>query len=465
MNISAQKKWNTFYNGVPAQLQKVKQVKRVATAFNTNIDAVVKISGAKITELAKSFNMQEKDINAGVNKITNGKDVLRGIIKCFINGIAEEWLCDSDNTFDWLKENIGYNRLQMGGQGGIVANAMAVLGIENVYVHTASHPKMQSEQFLGLPNLQAVDDNGTLRPAYQIDRKNDPALVHWIIEFDVGDKLTLADKEFICPKSNRFIASYDSANIELKINADFLQKLNDTGFDYMILSGFHCLSSENNGEEKIKSIVPLIKKWKADNPQSVIHLEFASTQDKKIRKALMEYLAPLADSIGFNEREALDLLEVIDINEFNAVKNQKLDARILFDILLKIKEKCQTPRAQLHFFGMYLTIQNKGYKIAPEQNKRGMMLAATIAASKAGTGSINSFDELLWAHGKGVSDVGLKELYNLAQYLDRPQLYENGICDLSEYEVIAVPTILIDKPLTLVGMGDTISSVSLIGAL
>lgn len=465
MDIIAQKKWDLFYKEVPAQLQKIKQVKRVATAFNTNIDAVVKINGAKITKLAESINLQEKDINAGATKITDGKDVLRGIIKCFINGIAEEWLCDNADTFNWLKNNIGYDRLQMGGQGGIVANAMAVLGVENVYVHTASHPKLQADQFLDLSNLLAVDDDGNLCPAHLVDRKNDIELVHWIIEFDVGDKLTLADKEFICPKSNRFIASYDLANIQLKKNPAFLQKLHKTGFDYMILSGFHSLSSENNGEYLIKETIPLLKKWKADNPQSIIHLEIASTQDVKVRKAIIEQIAPLTDSIGLNEREALDLLEIINPNQFNEVKNKKLNAPLLFDILLKIKEKCQTPRAQLHFFGMYLTMQNKGYKITPLQNKRGMMLAATIAATKAGTGSINSFDKLLWAHGKKVSDIGLKELNDLAQYLDSPQLLENGICDFSKYEIIAVPTILIDKPLTLVGMGDTISSVSLIGAL
>jgi len=33
-----------------------------------------------------------------------------------------------------------------------------------------------------------------------------------------------------------------------------------------------------------------------------------------------------------------------------------------------------------------------------------------------------------------------------------------------EIEIIAVPTIIIDNPITLVGMGDTISSISLVAA-
>jgi ADP-dependent phosphofructokinase/glucokinase len=465
MPANIKEKWNRYYDDVPLQLQKVKQVKRVAAAFNTNIDAVVKISGTRIAELAEKTGLSAENMFGGVTQISGGQDVVRGIIKCFTKGIAEEWLCNSADTFAWLSKNIGYDRLQMGGQGGIVANAMAVLGVQNVYVHTASHPKLQSEQFLNLPNLLAADDSGNLCKACEVDRKNDNPLVHWIIEFDIGDKLNIGGKEFVCPKSNRFIATYDPANMQLKKDEGFLQSLDKTGFDCMILSGYHNLTSADLGEERVKETVPLIKKWKAQNPQAIIHLELASTQDIKVRKAIADNIAPLSDSIGLNEREALDMLEIADAKEFALIKDKKLTSEILFNMVLKIKQYCQTPRVQLHFFGMYLTIQDKNFRITPQQNKCGMMLAATVAATKAGTGNIDNHASLLWAHGKGVSDKGLTELDNLARYLNKPELAETGICDFSEYEIIAVPTILIDKPLTLVGMGDTISSISLIGAL
>ena len=111
-----------------------------------------------------------------------------------------------------------------------------------------------------------------------------------------------------------------------------------------------------------------------------------------------------------------------------------------------------------------ITIQDKGFKITPEANLRGMMLAATVAAGKAGTGSINDAKNLLWAQGKEVSDVGLKELKDLAEHINQPQMLETGIGKIDGFDVIALPTILVEKPVTLVGMGDTISSISLIGA-
>ena len=39
-----------------------------------------------------------------------------------------------------------------------------------------------------------------------------------------------------------------------------------------------------------------------------------------------------------------------------------------------------------------------------------------------------------------------------------------GKTEYAGFEVIVVPTILVDEPVTLVGMGDTISSISLVGS-
>ena len=117
---------------------------------------------------------------------------------------------------------------------------------------------------------------------------------------------------------------------------------------------------------------------------------------------------------------------------------------------------------------LYITLQKKGFKINPKQNRDGMQLAAVVAATKAGTGSINEHDKLLWAKDKKVSETGLNELSNLSDFLTAKfgdnDIKENGIFEINNMEIIAVPTIIIDKPITLVGMGDTISSVSIVGA-
>ncbi len=136
--------------------------------------------------------------------------------------------------------------------------------------------------------------------------------------------------------------------------------------------------------------------------------------------------------------------------------------------MLKVFEYTRTPRMQLHMFGVYITLQKKNFRITPEQNRKGMLTAAVIAAGKAGTGSLENKDNLLWAKDENVSDIGLNELNELSDYITKiygiNNLSETGIFEHSDFDLIAVPTIIIDKPVTLVGMGDTISSISLIAA-
>ncbi|MCD6347641.1 MAG: hypothetical protein J7L96_09505, partial [Bacteroidales bacterium] len=123
---------------------------------------------------------------------------------------------------------------------------------------------------------------------------------------------------------------------------------------------------------------------------------------------------------------------------------------------------------QLHMFGLYLGLQDHDFRITPLQNRNGMQLAAVIAATKAGTGAINTKDVLLWAKDREVSDISLDELQHLVDHLHdatKPDDFiTTGIAHTSKMDIIAVPTIIIDKPITLVGMGDTISSISLVAA-
>ncbi len=454
--------WKEKYKVVASQLEKIKNIKAAATAFNTNIDAVIKISASRLKELISEQGLSLAELeDIKETKIKTTQDVVKGIFKCFKNGIAEEWITEEKSVYDWMNNTIGYDRLQIGGQGGIVANALATVGIQKVYAHTNSLPKLQAEQFVKKDNLLSFNEKGEPLPAYLADRTEDIALIHWIIEFDKNDILEIEGQKFKCPKSNRFIATYDPLNLKLITDKHFMSYMHKNPVEYVVLSGFHALTSNNNGEALIEGILPDLKKWKEQSPEAVFHLEVASTQDKIIRKAIIDKVAPLMDSIGINERETIDILEVIGEEELAKKCQERTTSENLFAGIVKIKEKTKVARIQLHMFGLYLTLQDKGFKITPEANLRGMMTAATIAAAKAGTGTI---DNLLWAHGKEVSDVGLIEADGLAWATGQNDLAQNGIGRYRGWDLIVVPTILIEKPLTLVGMGDTISSLSLVGA-
>ncbi len=462
-NQELKKLWLKNFSTVPETLKRMKEVGAVATAFNTNIDAVLKVSGKKIVELAKQLGLGLKELeDIKQTKLEQPSDVLKGLFKCFKNGIAEEWLTEDTLVYDWMVENLGYDRLQMGGQGGIVANALAVTGVQKVYAHTNSLPKLQAEQFLKRENLMSFDHEGKEKPAYNINREVDIPLIHWILEFDKNDSVELDGKTFTCPKSNRFIATYDPLNLHLVMDEHFVNNMAKKKIDYIVLSGFHALTEKNNGVKLQDDALPIIKGWK-DNGD-LIHLEIASTQDIAVRKAIIKKIAPIVDSVGVNEREAIDILEVTGYEDLAEKCNKDTHSINMFEAILNIKKHIKTPRIQLHMFGLYITIQDKGYKVKPEENLRGMMLAATVAAGKAGTGNINEEKNLLWAQGQEVSDIGLNELRDLSEHIKKPELLSHGIAEFDGFDIIAIPTILVEKPVTLVGMGDTISSISLVGA-
>ncbi|WP_421920028.1 ADP-dependent glucokinase/phosphofructokinase [Marinifilum sp.] len=475
-NSELKTKWLKNYCTAPDQLDRMGEVKGLISAFNANVDAVIKVRGKDIEKLVESNGLDTNLILSEKEKaISKNEDAIRGILHCFKGGIAEEWLIEEVDVFYWLNKQVGYDKLQMGGQGGIVANAMAVCGVQNVYVHCASAPKEQAQLFLDLPNLLTTDEKGELQQASLVDRTNDNALIHWIIEFEKGDSLTIGNETCICPKANRFIATYDPLNFKLYIDDNFSKRMmkEDINPQYIILSGYQMLSETladgTNGVERIDLSKSLIAEWRKSCADSLLHLEVASTQDKLVRKYLIESLVQDVDSIGFNERELIDILEVIGEEELAEECNQETNASNLFKGMLKVYEYTKCTRMQLHMYGLYVTLQQKDFKISPLQNRNGMQLASMVAAAKAGTGAINSKDVLMWAKGNEVSDRGLNELYGLSNTV-RDIFGENdflstGIFSNEVIELIAVPTILIEKPVSLVGMGDTISSVSLVAAV
>ena len=457
--------WAAKYANVDRTLARMKEVKAAATAFNTNVDAVLKISGKKLQELIEKTGLNWDSLNnIEESKLLQAADVIKGVFKCFSRGIAEEWLTEDKAVYDWMVDNIGYDRLQMGGQGGIVANALAAAGVSKVYAHTNSLPKLQAEQFLKLDNLVSFDENGVEKPACRINRGQDIPLIHWILEFDKGDELTVDGHKVVCPKSNRFIATYDPLNLNLVKDDAFVRFSETHPIDFIVLSGFHALTANKGGCALIEDVLPLIKSWKRVNPQGIVHLEVASTQDVAVRKAIVSQIAPLVDSIGLNERETIDVLQVIGEEKFAAECEENTDSAHMLEAVFRIKEKVGCPRVQLHMFGLYMTLQDKGFRIKPRENLRGMCLAAVAAAGKASLGRVEKPEDFVVRKDTPVNDEALNVLKKAAAYAGNEKLEEDGIADFRGYDLIAVPTILVPKPVTLVGMGDTISSISLVAS-
>jgi ADP-dependent phosphofructokinase/glucokinase len=464
--------WRGNYSEVEASLAMIGDCGRVVAAFNANIDAVVKVSGSRMAQLVAATGLVQTAFdNVLPRAIRSPADLVRGLLRCFSQGIAEEWLIEDEAVFAWARDHVGWDRMQMGGQAGIVANAMALCGVQDVLVHCASLPADQARLFLDLPNLRSTGSDSELAKAHDIVR-NDSPMVHWILEFDGGDVLRLPGRDVTCPKSNRFIATYDPMNLGLRVDEAFQRQASSLPVDLVVLSGYHLLTETlpdgGKGADRVDASMEAVLAWRATNPDCLLHLEIASTQDRAVRRHILEGPARKVDSIGLNERETIDLLELLGDDELVATCNREARADHMLQALLRLFRHTGCPRLQLHMYGLYLTVQQKGFRISPAANRRGMQVAAVVAAGKAGTGALEDRSALLWAKERDVSDIGLTELKRLAYRIGlawgRSDIVTTGIFNGPDFDIIAVPTILVEHPVTLVGMGDTISSVSLVAA-
>ena len=457
--------WREKYKIVPHVLKDLKNIGTLAAAFNVNVDSVVKISGRELADYIKKLEITLAELEDDSKRaIDNPKDIFRGVFRCFTAGIAEEWIAADAELRRWMEDNLGLKKLQMGAQAGIIANTLSLTDIQKIVVHTACLPKTQADCFYPRNNLLSFDENGKLRPAFAIDRPNEKAPVHWIIEFSKDDRLDIGGKTYVCPKSNRFIATYDPALFNLQINPNFADYTEREPVDIVILSGYQALSEKNNGLYHLEKTLPLIEKWRQKKPRPLLHLEIASTQDLAVREQIARKIMPLVDSCGANEREAADILEVLGFGKAAESCRRQPNAENLLLAADIIARQTSCPRIQLHTYGFYLTLQNTNFPLPPANNLNGMLLAAVAAASKAREGRLAAPVDITAAAGLPPSTVGLQAVNGLAALINDGSFASTGIGSYKDRNIIAVPAIIIDRPQTLVGMGDTISAFSLVGA-
>ena len=193
-------------------------------------------------------------------------------------------------------------------------------------------------------------------------------------------------------------------------------------------------------------------------------MEIASTQDLAVREQIARKIMPLVDSCGANEREAADILEVLGFGKAAESCRRQPNAENLLLAADIIARQTSCPRIQLHTYGFYLTLQNKNFPLPPANNLNGMLLAAVAAASKAREGRLAAPVDITAAAGLPPSTVGLQAVNGLAALINDGSFASTGIGSYKDRNIIAVPAIIIDRPQTLVGMGDTISAFSLVGA-
>ena len=462
--------WKKYYSIVSKKLSSISTNDLgILLCFNVNIDKVAKINQKILLDLSKNMNLSIEKIERPKSTIIRtNTELINALLYSMYKGTADERIILSPDISLWIEKNFAPFTEQIGGQAGIMANQLANLGFKNILINIPYY----DETLLSLlnPSIKVLYSHNEKQGSV-INRQNNypPPLTHYIFEYQKGD-YQIGNIRIECPRSNRFIVSYDKINSIGKIEPAFYRYSINHALDYSlaIISGFQLISSNNNEIRDVvfKKVVSLIKNWKKKNPHIYVHLELAAINNLDFLKRLIETMLPNVDSIGMNEIELYHTLKSLDYPELQMFsKNQ--NSTEFFKGALWLWNRFPHIRIHFHHLGYYFVLTSKSNKNL--QSVRDALIGSAIGASiKAKHNEIVSFSEFgnqkhLKIFRAGVEeleqiDVELKKHTNIS----KTSLANHGFVETDHFGIAAIPTIVVEKPKYLVGLGDTISLLALI---
>ncbi|MCX6680333.1 MAG: hypothetical protein NTX42_08215 [Methanothrix sp.] len=276
----------------------------IICAYPVNVDAVCNIRSEEISALIPSNMKIELKESIG-----SREDLLSSLLFCMQQGSGAEILIQSPEVARQIEESFSW-QFRLGGNAGIMANVLAVLGARPVLNAPALGAKLAGMLHTGVrvPAFSTAEpglSRGETKANLERDQDLETEMVHFVFQFKKGDLVASGQSKITAPSDNRFIATYDPVNTRLLSSRhfDFYCLENIREIDGALLSGFH-LAPLKEYQEIFPQKIAQIKSWKDKNPQIFIHAEMGSFQSPEIMQSLLLLLPQIpVDSLGLNEDE------------------------------------------------------------------------------------------------------------------------------------------------------------------
>jgi len=446
--------WERIY---ASAFEKVKastgNVRGVLLAYNANIDAIKYLKKddleARVEKSGKDGVLRYSDELP--EKITSVPQLLGSILWSVKRGKAAELFVESCSTRFYMKR-WGWDELRMGGQVGIMANLLGgVYGVP-VVAHVPQLSRLQAELFKDGPIYVPKVEDEKLRLVHPRDfRGDEESCIHYIYEFPKGFRVF----DFEAPRENRFIGAADDYNTTLFIRDEFRERFNEitSKVDLAIMSGLQTLTRENYREpfETVRGHLEVL------NEKNIpAHLEFAFTPDETVRKEILKLLSEFW-SVGLNEVELASIMEVMGERGLveKLLAKDPVDPIAVTEAMLRLAKETGVRRIHFHTYGYYIALT----EYRGEFVRDALLFAALAAASKAKLGDVPSINAVAEA-----MDVPVNEKIKLVEEaLIKEYGVRGGIAEVENYQLTFVPTRIVAKPKSTVGIGDTISSSAFVG--
>ncbi|WP_456367744.1 ADP-specific phosphofructokinase [Thermococcus sp.] len=430
------------------------------TAYNTNVDAIVYLKGEMIQKLIDEFGAEavRRRMEEYPREIREPLDFVARLVHALKTGKPMAVPLVNEELQSWFDSHFNYDVERMGGQAGIIANLLANLGFRKVIIYTPHLAKRQAEMFVRKPNLfyPVVEDGKlVLRHPWEAYREGDPVKVNRIFEFRAGTTFKLGDERIVVPFSGRFIVSARFESIRIYTEEKLKPFLPEIGLmsDGAILSGYQGIKlrysdgkDANHYLREAKKDILLLKREK----DVKVHLEFASIQNRTLRKKVIYNLFPLVDSVGMDEAEIAYVLSALGYEKlaeriftYNRIEDTVLGGKILID-------EMNLELLQVHTIYYIMYIAHADNPLSEDELRESLELATTLAAARASLGEIRSQEDFR---------VGLSVPYNKrGEYVKLRFEEAKRRLRTKEYKLVIIPTRLVQNPVSTVGLGDTISA-------
>lgn len=469
----------------------------ILCGYNVNIDSVYRMSGAEVSELLDSFEAAEilDKIENPPGEIVLESDFVAGLAYCMKNGCGAEWLVFEQSVFEFLKNRyFGKSLVRMGGNAGIMANALSQLGasrvIPNVAVPSKTQLSLFSKKAIYFPEASSqitenareeLDEN---KGAFSSSQEP----IHFVFDFSEGETFSLYGTEVRVPRENRFIATCDNLNLRLFVNPAFekyaLQHACE--IDGVLISGFHLLlENYPNGltyNTILDNILSQLKSWKTRNNKLQIHLEFGHFASKEIANSVFVEFAKFSDSLGMNEDELAMFYNLHGVPR-EGLLHMKADA--ISNAAFRLASRRGLKKLLIHTREFVLAVFRTDFKFDPKPNPEpetgsqpeteletesevqrtvgekleALEFGVRCAGVYAASGRLEGREFVKEESSKlQESPFGRKQVEVFLKAFNGKTFGHGAYTFMEGYIICMLPTLLSGSPVTTVGLGDTLTA-------
>jgi len=403
---------------------------RVLCAYNVNIDAVTTISSPGLSEIIQASGFKPAAMMPEM--IKSPGDFLSGLLFCIKSGSGAELLVEDAGAARFIERSFDWG-LRMGGNAGNAANALSELGAEPVVNVPSLTPRQAS---LFYPGAKVPGPGGKTLLAPAVAARPGEDLIHFVIQFGRGLRVTLQEEVITSPRENRFIASYDRLNSQQYEDPDFelYAREHIADLDGILIGGLHLATRKETVAPRLEEI----ESWKVFRPDVFIHTELGGFQRHEVAEYLVENIS--SDSLGMNDDE-LAMLERFQPGW-----------RGIMEAARRLRERLGIVRVCIHTKEYVASVSHGG--IPPKEEIAALTHGADVAGMLVATGKVQrSVDPSLGPNpiGLAVRDQFMRELFATGS--------GRGAYAIMDGDMLCIaPSLLVENPKTVVGLGDVMTA-------